>query len=130
MNDAEFIASLEGCTLPPAEFDHAAHVRAGYLYLREGTFGRSIDRMEAAIRRYAGVLGMSDRYHDTITVAFLALIRRHLYERGDGDGWEGFAAENPELFDHELLLRFFPKAQLESPLARRVFVLPQLGRTP
>ena len=28
MTDAEFLAALERCTLPEADFTHAAHVRA------------------------------------------------------------------------------------------------------
>jgi hypothetical protein len=124
MNDDEFLAALEACTLPECEFDHAAHVRAGYLYLRAGSFGAAIDRMAAAIRRYATSLGKPERYHDTITIAYLALIRRHLVEGGDRGGWPAFAAANPELLDRTLLLRFFSKAQLESAAARRVFVLP------
>ena len=127
MTDAEFIAALESCTLPPADFGHSAHLRAAYLYLRQGSFGQAIDRTEAAIRRYAASLGQTDRYHDTITVGFLALIRQRICERGDGGGWGAFAAANPDLFDRELLLRYFPKSQLESPLARKVFVLPRAG---
>jgi hypothetical protein len=38
MSDEEFLAALETCRLPAAEFNHAAHVRAGYLYLRQRTF--------------------------------------------------------------------------------------------
>ena len=124
MTDDEFIAALESCTLPPAEFGHAAHVRAAYLFLRRGSFGQAIDRTEVAIRRYAASLGKPDRYHDTITVGFLALIRQRIHERGDGGGWVAFAAANPDLLDAGVLLRHFPQAQLESPLARRVFVLP------
>ena len=75
MTDADFLAALERCTLPESEFTHAAHVRAAYLYLCDGSFGQAIDRMAATIRRYATSLGKPDRYHDTITVGFLALIR-------------------------------------------------------
>jgi hypothetical protein len=125
MTDAEFLAALERCTLPEAEFTHAAHVRAAYLYLCAGSFGQAIDCMAAAIRRYASSLGKPERYHDTITVGFLALIRTRICERGDGGGWTGFAAANPDLFDRERLLRHYDREQLMSPLARRVFVLPQ-----
>jgi hypothetical protein len=125
MIDAEFLAALERCTLPETEFTHAAHVRAAYLYLCDGSFGQAIDRMGATIRRYATALGKPDRYHDTITIAFLALIRERICERGDGGGWLGFAAANPDLLDRGRLLRHYPSAQLQTPLARRVFVLPQ-----
>jgi len=130
MSDAEFIAALESCTLPAAQFDHVAHVRAGYLYLRRGSFGQAIDWTEASIRRYAASLGKVELYHDTITVGFLALIRQRMYERGDGGGWEEFAAANSDLFDRELLQRYFPRGQLDSPLARKVFVLPQAVAAP
>ena len=125
MNDEEFLAALQSCTLPEAEFTHAAHVRAAYLYLCDGSFGQAIDRMAAAIRRYAASLGKPDRYHDTITVGFLTLIRTRLCERGDAGDWRSFAAANPDLLDRRLLLRHYPRQQLQSPLARRVFVLPQ-----
>ena len=125
MTDAEFLAALERCTLPEADFTHAAHVRAAYLYLCRGSFGQAIDRMAATIRRYATSLGKPDRYHDTITVGFLALIRERICERGDGGGWAEFATTNPDLLDRGRLLRHYPPDQLQSPLARRVFVLPQ-----
>jgi len=124
MNDADFLAALEDCTLPEREFDHVAHVRAAYLYLCDGSFGQAIDRMAATIRRYAAFLGKPGRYHDTITVGFLALIRERICDRGDRGGWAAFAAANPDLFDRELLLRHYPREQLHSSLARRVFVLP------
>ena len=125
MTDEELIAALEACTLPPSEFTHANHVRVGYLYLRAGSFGEAIDRMSGAIRRYASSLGKAGKYHDTITVAFLALIRERMVEAGDQGGWSAFAAANPDLFDRELLLRYFPREQLDSDRARRVFVLPR-----
>src|SRR5262245_24805575 len=99
MTDEEFIAALERCSLPETEFTHAAHVRAAYLYICAGSFGEAIDRMAAAIRGYAGSLGKPDRYHDTITIGFLALIRERICERGDGGGWRAFAAANPDLLD-------------------------------
>jgi hypothetical protein len=125
MNDAEFLEALEQCALPETEFTHAAHVRAAYLYLCGGTFGQAIDRMAATIRRYAASLGKPDRYHDTITVGFLALIRERICDRGDGGGWPGFAADNPDLLERGRLLRHYAPSQLATPLARRVFMLPQ-----
>jgi hypothetical protein len=125
--DADFIRALEACTLEEKEFNHAGHVRAAYLYLRPGDFAESLKRMRRAIRNYAGSLGKPDRYHETITVAYLALIQQLLCERGDGGGWAAFARSAPELFEPDLLLKFYSKAELESQLARRIFVLPGSG---
>jgi hypothetical protein len=125
MNDADFLSALEECRLRPDEFDHPAHVRAAYLYSREADFAVALGRMRRALRAYAASLGKAERYHETITVGFMALVQRHLHERGDGGGWEGFAALNPELFERGILLEFFPRALLDSPIARKVFVLPR-----
>lgn len=72
------------------------------------------ERLRRTIRNYAASLGQPDRYHETITVAYVALIQQHICERGDGGGWEAFARDNPELFQPGLLLRFYPQTQLES----------------
>jgi hypothetical protein len=127
VNDAEFLGALETCTLPETDFGHAAHVRACYLYLKSGDFVSALARLRDAIRRYAGSLGKPERYHETITVAYAALIHEKMAEHDDGD-WATFAKNNPELFTPNLLQRIYPASQLESELARRIFILPRGGR--
>jgi hypothetical protein len=124
MKDPDFLAAFESCSLDAAAFGHAAHVRAGYLYLRAEGFERALGRMRHALQRFAASLGQADRYHETITVAYLSLVQERLVERGDGGGWQGFAEANPDLLDRNLLLRFYSPEQLHSPLARKTFVLP------
>ena len=124
MTDDEFLRALEKCELPESAFGHAAHVRAAYLYLRAEEFSGALERMRGAIRNFARHLGKPERYHETITVAYLALIQQHMCQRGVGGGWSAFERDNPELLRPGLLLEYYPKAQLESDLARRVFVLP------
>jgi hypothetical protein len=125
VTDDEFLRALETCELPESAFGHAAHVRAAYLYLRAEEFSGALERTRRAIRAYARHLGKPERYHETVTVAYLALIQQHMCQRGDGGGWAAFECANPELLRPGLLLEFYPKAQLESDLARRVFVLPR-----
>ena len=125
MTDAQFLAALEQCVLPEAEFSHRGHVRAAYLYLRRGDFAEALTQLRRAIRNYARHLGKPERYHETITVAYLALIQQHICERGDGGGWPAFERDNPELFRPGLLLEFYPQQQLDTALARKVFLLPQ-----
>ena len=124
MTDPEFLRALENCELPETEFAHAAHVRAAYLYLQEYDFAEALKRIRGTIRNYVRHLGKPDRYHETITVAYLAIIQQHLCERGDAGGWPGFARENAELLQPDLLQRFYTRAQLDSAMARRIFVLP------
>jgi len=125
MTDHEFLEALESCTLPESQFGHAAHVRAAYLYLRQADFVGALDRMRRAIRIYAAHHGKPDRYHETITVAYVALIQQHICERGPSDGWESFTRSNSELLDPNLLAQFYSREQIESATARRIFLLPR-----
>jgi hypothetical protein len=123
MTDAEFIAELEACRLSPAEFPHAGHLRAAYLYLLADPFPQAAARMCTTIRNYARALGKPEKYHETVTIAFMALAHKHLRLRGDGGGWQGFLEQNPELLRKDALLAYYPAAVLESAEARATFVL-------
>jgi hypothetical protein len=131
MTDAEFLAALESGTLPEADFNHAGHVRAAWLYLRQGSFPEALARMSGALRTYAATHGKPDRYHETITVAYLALINERLLLRGGGDGgWQGFLEQNHELLDRRLLTHYYRPETLASPAARRVFILGEFRNPP
>jgi hypothetical protein len=137
MFDEEFLKALQSCELPEREFGHAAHVRAAYLYLQQSDFAGALQRIRRAIRNYATHCGKPDRYHETITVAYVALVQQYIYEHGNGNGngsngggWAAFARDNSQLFQPGLLEQFYPRAQLESDMARRVFLLPRSVLTP
>jgi len=124
MSDDEFLAAFEATTLPLAAFDHRAHVRAGYLYLTRLGLGSAIDRFGKTLRAFATAHGKGGLYHETITVAFLALINEHIARSGAAD-WESFAAANPDLLDRNCLKHFYAPEELAAPEARAVFMLPR-----
>jgi hypothetical protein len=126
MNDAQFLSALEGGELPTSEFGHVGHVRAGYLYLLQGEFGGALQRIRQTLRHYAEHHGKPGLYHETITVAYMALINEHLRERGGRGGWPAFARDNAELLQPGLLRQFYPQAQLDTDRAREVFLLPRM----
>lgn len=130
MTDAELMTALEDGSLPDSEFRHLNHVRAAYAYLRLSTFPEAIGRMSHALRSYAASRGKAQLYHETITVAFLALINERIASGGDGGGWVGFAAANPDLLDKRFLSHYYRRETLQSPIARRVFVIGEFSPTP
>ena len=67
MTDEEFISALQNCQLAASEFNHAAHVRAGYVYLRQHKFAHALSHLTTSIRRFAESLGKSAVYHETTT---------------------------------------------------------------
>lgn len=122
MHDREFVEAFEACTLPPDLFPHRAHVRLAWLYLREQPLLDTLTRYSQGIRRYAGSLGASAKYHETITWAYLFLIHERM-QRADHPTFEDFATANPDLFG-PLLERYYAPETLASELARTTFVLP------
>jgi hypothetical protein len=72
----------------------------------------------------AAEFGHAGRYHETMTVAYVALVQRYLHERGDPGSFHDFARGAPELFERDVLLKHYDRAELESDLARRIFLLP------
>lgn len=118
------VQALEDGTL--AELDHAAHVRVAWHYVRRLGLPGALARLSEVLARYAASKGRPDAYHETITFAFASLIHERV--RRDPDApWPRFAAACPELFERELLGRYYAPDVLGSDLARRVFVLPGPG---
>jgi hypothetical protein len=125
MKDADFLRALKSCELPEQEFGHAGHVRAAYLCLRAADFAGALQRVSRAIRAYATYQGKPERYHETMTVAYVALIQQHMVERGDGGDWATFARDNADFLDKGLLEQFYTAELLKSDTARKIFVLPR-----
>jgi hypothetical protein len=123
--DHEFLARLEAGTLPPAEFNHRGHLKAGFLYLRRHDFPGACVAMKRSIRAFAAALGKSTLYHETVTIAYLALIAERLAEEPAELGFEAFIARYPELESHEYLRRYYPAGELDTPESRATFVLPR-----
>jgi len=123
VTDDAFLEALERCTLPETAFDHGGHVRAGYLLLRRHGFPDAVAEMRQRIRTYAKSLGKADRYHETITVAFLVLINAAMSRRPAVDDWPSFARDHPELLDKSVLARYYREDVIAAPEAREIFVL-------
>ena len=127
MDDREFVSAFEACTLPANEFSHRSHVRLAWLYLRDGPLPEALPRFASGLKRYAASLGAAEKYHETITWAYLFLIHERM-QRSTAATFEEFAAAHPDLFD-PILGRYYSPALLASPLARATFVMPDAPRT-
>jgi len=123
-SDDDFLEAFRTGALPLSDFDHRAHVRAGYLYVTRFGLGLAIARFGKDLRAFAASHGKRGLYHETITVAFLALINERIVLGGDR-GWDAFAAANPDLFGRDSLTPFYAPEELASAEARRVFLLPR-----
>ena len=123
---AEELRAFEGGALDPAQFPHAEHLRLGYEMLERYPFGEAVTRFSGGLKLLAARAGKPEVYHETITVAFLALINERR-ARDNGQAWSEFKRANSDLFDKRCLKRWYGAEQLASDLARRTFCLPRSG---
>lgn len=124
---AEIVEAFENATLEAGDFGHEAHVLVAWHYLKELSLLDAIVRFTQAIRRLTRKLGVSSKYHETITWFYLIKVAERIKATPQAD-WPAFKAANPDLFawNPSLIDRYYSKPLLESDLARRMFLLPDL----
>jgi len=126
MTDEELIFGLEDATLINADFHHADHVRAAFAYLSRFPALEAMQRFSAALANFAASCGRADRYHETITWAYLLLVRERMARAGRTMTWTEFSAENGDLLNwkENILANYYRPETLGSDFARRTFVFP------
>lgn len=126
MTSDELVRRFEMGTLPESSFRHVEHIHIAWLYLQEFPYLEAIARFQTGLREFASRLGKANRYHETITWAYLVLIYERVQRMNGRHSWEQFAAANADLLDWKssVLSRYYRGETLRSELARRVFLLP------
>lgn len=129
MTGSELIEQFEDGTTSAANFHHADHVRLAFEYLCRYSALEALQRFSAALQRFATAQGKTRLYHETITWAYLLLIRERIARAGGTQTWEEFAARNADLLIWKggVLSTLYRQETLNSDLARHTFVLPDRG---
>ncbi|MGD9863898.1 MAG: hypothetical protein AB7S99_11870 [Pseudodonghicola sp.] len=117
------LAALEAGTLPAEGFSHRDHVGVTVAALRQGDFYDALARVARGLRRLAGNAGVPEKFNATVTFAFVSLIAQRM-DAGCGDV-EAFLRDNPDLLSGNPLAGLYPDGQADTPLAKRVPVLPR-----
>ncbi len=126
-DDECFLQSFDDCSLGEKCWNHAAHIRMGWLVIeRSSTFAEALVRIRTGIMRFNST-NNSTGYHETITVAFARLIESR---RKVGDSWETFSERNSDLFEKKCLEAYYSADVLSSETARTEFVMPDLCQLP
>jgi hypothetical protein len=110
----------------PAGFHHADHVRVAFAYVAQYPFLEAVARFSAALKRFAAIQGKPQLYHETITWAYLVLIRERRARAGRAQTWKEFSERNADLliWNGGVLRTLYRQETLDSDLARHTFVLP------
>lgn len=129
MSDDDFLAAFEACTIPKADWTHAAHVRMAWLYLSRLPFPTALQNARSGIAKYNRSLGNTTGYHDTVTVAAVTVIASRM---ADEEGYAAFAERNPDLFRGLMgvLRGYYTEGRITSAEAAAAFVEPDLHPLP
>ena len=126
MTDEDLLRAFERGVEPEGGFHHAQHVRVAWLYLRAHPLPDALIRFATSLRAFAAAHGKPERYHETITIAFMLVIAERATDESPPDSWEAFAARNGDLlaWKPSVLERYYRSETLWSDRARRGFVMP------
>jgi hypothetical protein len=126
MTDQELMAKFEDCSLGNESFHHSDHVRMAFLYLRTYPALEALQRFSTSLIRFATAHGKPGLYHETITWAFMLLIRERMARTGRPQTWTEFVACNGDLlsWNENILKKYYHDETLHSDLARNIFLFP------
>jgi hypothetical protein len=110
-------------------FGHREHLELAWTYLRMYPCDEAGEAMVEAIRHVARLHGAEQKYHETMTRAWLHFVAVHV-QRWGADSYEQFLQRNPMLLDRRLIERFYSPGLIRSDLARTTWSPPDLRRLP
>ena len=110
-------------------FGHRQHVHLTWLAVRScGTPG-AISLVSEGIQRTARYAGAPQKYHATVSRAWVELVGHHV-EADPTPDFDSFVELNSALLDKRLLTRFYRPATLASAYAKDGWVEPDLAPFP
>lgn len=111
------------------QFGHREHVHLTWLAVRRYGVFDAIDLISDGIQRTARYAGAPQKYHATVSRAWVELIGHHASDTRHQD-FAGFADQHPALLDKRLLTRFYRSATLAGAQAKQDWVPPDLAPFP
>lgn len=110
-------------------FGHRQHVHLTWLAVRRYGTAAAVELISDGIRRTADYAGRPQKYHATISRAWVELIGHHAAE-SEATDFASFADQNPALLDKRLLTRFYRSSTLAGDRARTCWVEPDIAPFP
>ncbi|MFI1994141.1 hypothetical protein [Actinoplanes sp. NPDC020271] len=127
---AAAFASLMAQVMATAElFGHREHVHLTWLAVRRYGTPEAVALISDGIQRTARYAGAPQKYHATVSRAWVELIGHHASETPE-ESFARFAERHPALLDKRLLTRFYHPATLAGPAARQGWVAPDRAPFP
>jgi hypothetical protein len=129
-SDDDFLRAFDGLSFPADLFHHREHIRVAWLYLKSSDAARAAERMSEGIRQFANHHGATQKYHHTLTLAWMRLVAAALVETPEKYTFEQFLTAHAELKDTKLLDKYYSKELLQTAAAREGWTEPDLQPLP
>jgi len=130
LTDDEFLRDFDSCALPSSSFHHADHLRLTWLCVRRFGEAAAGESVAQGIIRFATHHGGPQKYHHTMTLAWVRLVAAAVRATPSATRFEDFAALHPELLNRAALSDFYSASCLDSAAARSAWVEPDLRPLP
>jgi hypothetical protein len=110
-------------------FGHRQHLHLTWLAVRSCGTPRATAMVSDGIQRTARYSGAPQKYHATVSRAWVELVGHHVEADPSAD-FDAFVEQNTALLDKRLLMRFYRSATLAAAPARDGWVEPDLAPFP
>lgn len=127
LTDEVFELQFQMAKLDPVLFTHEAHLRLAWIHLRKYGVTRAILNVTSQLQHFVKVLGASEKYHHTLTIAAVKMVD-HFRRKSTSQNFTDFISEFPQLktnFRH-LLNQHYKTDIMSSASARIEFFEPDL----
>ena len=127
---AELDAILAEIVPPGGHFGHREHIQLAYIAVQRYGLDRAAGAVAAWIRHLAAYQRAPQKFHTTVTRAWVEIVAHHMAAAPAGSDFATFAAAYPPLFDKRLLTRHYSSRALASPAAKTGWLEPDLAAFP
>jgi hypothetical protein len=130
--DPELAAILPAISGPAGQFRHRQHINLAFLAVQRYGMPEATGKICTWIRQIAAYERAPQKYHHTVSRAWVEIVAHHVSTDQDSPGYPDcadfdlFARRNPALLDKRLLSRHYRSATLASGPARHGWVEPDL----
>jgi hypothetical protein len=124
--DPELAAILPGITGPGGQFRHRQHINLAFYAVRRYGMPDAVGMICGWIRQIAAYERAPQKYHHTVSRAWVELVAHHVAEDPGCADFDVFADRNPALLDKRLLGRHYRSSTLAAGPARSGWIEPDL----
>jgi hypothetical protein len=124
--DPELAAILPGITGPGGQFRHRQHINLAFYAVRRYGMPDAVGAICGWIRQITVYERAPQKYHYTVSRAWVELVARHVAADPDCAEFDVFAGRNPALLDKRLLSTHYRSSTLAAGPARHGWVEPDL----